>query len=173
MAKGLSAGEMKESARFSGRGHDHADCARAALARAEAICQERGVRLTETRRRVLEVIWSGHRPLGAYDILATLAQASGGKPQPPTVYRALEFLQEQGLVHRVETLSAFVGCPLPDEHHRGQLLLCRACGDAAELVEEQGLKALQRSAEAMGFKVESFTVELSGLCPACRNKESA
>ncbi len=173
MAKGMRGGETKDGPRFSGLGHDHARCANAALARAEAICQERGVRLTEIRRRVLEVIWSGHRPLGAYDILATLAHENGGKPQPPTVYRALEFLQEQGLVHRVESLNAFVGCPLPDEHHRGQLLLCRACGDAVELVEEQGMNALQRSAEAMGFKVESFTVELSGLCPICRKGEAA
>ncbi len=173
MTKGLDERETLEGAHFSGFGHDHTRCATSALARAEALCQERGVRLTEIRRRVLEVIWSGHRPLGAYDILATLAQESGGKPQPPTVYRALEFLQEQGLVHRVETLNAFVGCPLPEEHHRGQLLLCRACGDAAELVEEQGLRAMQRAAEALGFKVEGFTVELSGLCPSCRRKEGA
>lgn len=171
MARGQRTEETVEGARFSGQGHDHAHCATSALARADALCDERGVRLTQIRRRVLEIIWSGHRPLGAYDILATLAQESGGKPQPPTVYRALEFLQEQGLVHRVESLNAFVGCPLPDEKHRGQILLCRACGEAAELVEEQGLKALQRSAEAMGFKVESFTVELSGLCPTCRTEE--
>ncbi len=154
--------------RFTGAGHDHKRCAVAALARAEQLCRERGVRLTEIRRQVLEVIWSGHRPLGAYDILAILANRRGGKPQPPTVYRALEFLQEQGLVHRVQSLNAFVGCPLPEEHHSCQLLLCRACGDAAELVEEAGLTRLRADAEATGFKVEGVMVELTGLCPACQ-----
>ncbi len=175
MGQGEShAGSAKKGCgRFGADGHNHADCLSAALERAEALCRERGVRLTDIRRTVLETIWSGHRPLGAYDILATLAQERGVKPQPPTVYRALEFLQEQGLVHRVESLNAYIGCPLPEERHRGQLLLCRACGDAAELVEEGALEALERSAEALGFKVESFTVELSGLCPSCLAEERA
>ncbi len=156
------------SGRFAANPHDHESCVSDALARAEELCQQRGVRLTDLRRQVLALIWSGHRPLGAYDILTKLADERGGKAQPPTVYRALEFLQEQGLVHRVQSLNAFVGCNLPEENHRGQLLLCRSCGEAAELVDGACFEALERRAAEAGFKVESFVVELSGLCPACR-----
>ncbi len=168
---------MAEAAREEGSGsfvahaHDHARCVRGALERAEELCRQRGVRLTDIRRQVLALIWSGHRPLGAYDILTKLASERGGKAQPPTVYRALDFLQEQGLVHRVQSLNAFVGCQLPEETHRGQLLLCRGCGDAAELVDGACFEALERSASATGFKVEGFVVELSGLCPACLERE--
>ncbi len=171
-AQGESSLGRGSEGRFTVANHDHKRCLVSAMTRAEQLCRERGMRLTELRRQVLSVIWSGHRPLGAYDILATLSQDRGCKPQPPTVYRALEFLQNQGLVHRVQSLNAFVGCPLPGEHRCGQILLCRACGDAAELEEEEGLAVLQRSAEAMGFKVERFTVELSGLCPSCLTEES-
>ncbi len=172
-ARDPKGGSLPDTASFSGAGHDHGRCTHEALARAEGLCAERGVRLTAIRRQVLEVIWSGHRPLGAYDILASLTQERGGKPQPPTVYRALEFLQEQGLVHRVQSLNAFVGCPLPEESHCGQLLLCRNCGESAELLEEKPLAALQERAEALGFKVEGFTVELTGLCPSCLSEEPA
>ena len=89
--------------------HDHDACVDDAMARAEAICGAQGARLTPMRRRVLELVWNGHRPRGAYDILEDLA-SDGKKPAPLTVYRALDFLVEQGLVHRLESLNAFVGC---------------------------------------------------------------
>lgn len=152
---------------FARGAHDHTVCLEEAVQRAEALCEQRGVRLTKQRRDVLEIVWSGHRPLGAYDILAVLVQEQGRKPQPPTVYRALEFLQDQGLVHRVESLNAFVGCPLPGERHSCQLLLCRACGDSAEMVDPEAVESLKRSAGTAGFEVEKVTVELKGLCPRC------
>ncbi|GAB5469127.1 MAG: zinc uptake transcriptional repressor Zur [Rhodospirillales bacterium] len=142
------------------------------MARAEALCEARGVKLTELRRQVLDLVWSGHRPLGAYEILTELARLRGGKAQPPTVYRALEFLREQGLVHRVESLNAYVGCTAPDEQHQSQLLLCRCCGDAAELQDTGGLAVLEERAVASGFRVERVTVELSGVCPACAETQA-
>ena len=106
--------------------HDHRHCLKDALDRAAALCRDRGVRLTPIRRRVLELVWSGHRPLGAYDILDAL-QAERRGAAPPTVYRALDFLREQGLVHRIESRNSFVGCPDPDTPHGGQFLICRTC----------------------------------------------
>lgn len=82
------------------RPHNHDACVRDALAEARAICQARNARLTPIRQRVLELIWESHKPLGAYDLLGMLAQ-EGHNAAPPTVYRALDFLQQYGLVHRI------------------------------------------------------------------------
>ena len=90
--------------------------------------RERGVRLTPLRRRVLELVWGSHRAVKAYDLLAALGDAVGAA-KPPTVYRALEFLMAQGLVHRIDSLNAFVGCPQPDHRHSAQFLICGGCGD--------------------------------------------
>ncbi|MEO1192518.1 MAG: Fur family transcriptional regulator [Pseudomonadota bacterium] len=160
-------------AAFSGPAHDHDACRADALARAEALCDERGVKLTALRRQVLEIIWSGHRPLGAYDLLSRLAEQRGGKAQPPTVYRALEFLCAQGLVHRVESLNAYIGCSHPGAAHRRQLLICRACGAAAELADPPGLSLLAKDAARHGFQVEAAMVELSGLCALCAARQEA
>ncbi|MCY4551726.1 MAG: Fur family transcriptional regulator [Defluviicoccus sp.] len=147
--------------------HDHGDCVASALEDAIAVCGERGVRLTPVRRRVLEIIWQGHRPLGAYAILDVLS-GEGHSPAPPTVYRALEFLLTQGLVHRLSSLNAYVGCSRPGHPGAGQFLLCTACGTAAELNDPGIERAIERGAAAEGFVCRDHTVEISGLCPHCR-----
>src|SRR5215470_19039883 len=92
--------------------HDHESCVEMALDRAATLCGERGARLTELRRNVLALVWEGHEPVGAYHILDALRRRHPGAA-PPTVYRALEFLGEQGLIHRIESLNAYVGCDRP------------------------------------------------------------
>src|SRR5918999_799750 len=103
--------------------HDHLSCIGDALDRAAVLCDQRGARLTPLRRRVLELVWRGHEPVGAYDLLAQMGRAA-----PPTVYRALDFLIEQGLVHRIESLNAYVGCDRPEAAHASQFLICTDCG---------------------------------------------
>lgn len=147
--------------------HDHSVCVSGAMAAAEESCRRRGVRLTALRRRVLELVWSGHGPVGAYALLEALRQ-EGHAAAPPTVYRALDFLIEQGLVHRIERLNAFVGCPRPGGAHAGQFLICSACGDAAELEDPQIAEALAQAAARAGFSVSLLTVEAEGLCANCR-----
>lgn len=156
-------------------GHDHVRCIGSALSRADALCAGRGARLTAIRRRVLELVWASHRPRGAYAILDDLAQDgahdgthAGRKPAPLTVYRALEFLVEQGLVHRIESLNAYVGCAAPGEMHTGQFLVCQACGEAVEIDDPRVAEAVMACARDHGFSVRRQTVEVSGLCPACR-----
>jgi len=152
---------------FPSPGHDHAHCVETAVARAEALCAGRGARLTGLRRQVLELVWQSHGPIGAYDLLERLRGLRTGAA-PPTVYRALDFLIEQGLVHRIARLNAFVGCDHPDAPHQGQFLICTACGTAAELVEPEIARAIDRRAAALGFRVDTRTVEVTGLCPRCR-----
>ena len=147
--------------------HDHEACVASALGRAAALCGARGAKLTERRRQVLELVWRGHEPVGAYDILEQL-QDENGRAAPPTVYRALDFLMEQGLVHRIETLNAYVGCAHPGEAHVGQFLICTGCGATAELGDPAIAQSVMRRAGALGFSVERQTIELRGRCPACR-----
>ncbi|NQV83902.1 MAG: transcriptional repressor [Rhodospirillales bacterium] len=153
---------------FLGHSHNHTQCLDTALDRAAAVCTDNGVRLTALRRRVLELVWGGHRPLGAYDILASLKAERLGAA-PPTVYRALDFLRQQGLVHRIESLNAYVGCPDPDTAHGGQFLICRVCGLAAELNDDTVDQAIRKCAAAAGFKVGRKIIEIEGLCPHCLN----
>ena len=156
---------------LSGHGHDHQSCRAEALAHAERICARRGARLTKLRRRVLELIWESHAPVGAYDLLRRLGQERGAAA-PPTVYRALDFLLEHGLIHRIESLNAFVGCAVPVEAHAGQFLICRQCGTAAEMHDPRVIRAINRGAAELGFAVERRTVEVRGLCPGCRGAQT-
>ncbi len=146
---------------------DHRRCIESALGRAASICESRGARLTELRRRVLELVWSGHRPLGAYELLETLRRERPGAA-PPTIYRALEFLLEQGLVHRIESLNSFVGCAMPGTSNVCQFLICRGCGIAAEISDGRIEEAIGASAAEAGFAVSRRTIEVEGLCPHCQ-----
>jgi Fur family zinc uptake transcriptional regulator len=158
---------MNIAAPFPAPGHDHRGCVRAALDTAEEHCERSGARLTAIRRRVLELVWSSHAPVGAYALLDALG-AEGHSAAPPTVYRALDFLLEQGLIHRVESLNAYLGCAHPDAPHTALLLLCAGCGRAAEF-EDHGIdERLRKAAAARGFTVARQTIEVEGRCPDCR-----
>ena len=151
---------------FSPKKHNHKNCVQSAIRRAEAICTDRGIRLTRLRRRILELVWSRHGPLGAYDILR-LMNKRDGKVKPNTVYRGLEFLLEAGLIHRLDSMNAFMGCADPARKHAGQFLICRRCESAAEIHDPGIERTLGKDAERVGFAVEQQTVEVLGLCPTC------
>jgi Fur family transcriptional regulator, zinc uptake regulator len=153
--------------------HDHAACVEHALSRAEAVCAERGARLTALRRRVLVLVWAGHRPRGAYQILDDLREAEGKGIAPLTVYRALEFLEEQGLVHRIESLNAYVGCAVDGTAHRGQFLVCTACGTAIEIDDPAIRASIEDAAARHGFRAETPVVEVRGLCEHCRTEQES
>ncbi|MBM3536477.1 MAG: transcriptional repressor [Alphaproteobacteria bacterium] len=157
---------------FPRSGHDHDRCVSAALAAAEAVCERRGERLTPLRRRVLELVWGSHKPVGAYALLDRLRDDGRGAA-PPTVYRGLEFLLASGLIHRIETLNAYVGCIHPGETHVTQFLICRTCGTAAELDDRRLGEAIGRSAADHGFSIVSRVIELSGVCARCQSREGA
>ncbi|MFP8968025.1 Fur family transcriptional regulator [Pokkaliibacter sp. CJK22405] len=151
--------------------HNHQRCIDGALNTAKQLCHDRGVRFTPIRERVLELIWQSHKPLGAYELLPQLA-ADGFNSAPPTVYRALDFLQEQGLVHRIASLNAFIGCNSPAHQHTGYFFLCSNCGAALEIASDVIETAIQQQADKQSFKVEHQTLEVVGLCPACQKAAS-
>ncbi|PIE83624.1 MAG: Fur family transcriptional regulator [Candidatus Contendobacter odensis] len=140
------------------------------LLSAEAICLQRGVRLTHLRRRVLEIIWEHQSPLGAYAILNRLCSDDGRMGAPPTVYRALDFLLEHGLIHRLASLNTFIGCRQPSHEHIGQFLVCRDCGRVDELNNPMVEEALHAEVIARRYEVLAQTVEIVGRCPCCQQE---
>ncbi|MCC5793362.1 MAG: transcriptional repressor [Chromatiales bacterium] len=147
--------------------HNHRQCIREALRTAERVCAERGLRLTPIRRRVLELVWQQHEPIGAYELLGSLGR-DGRPAAPPTVYRALDFLCDAGLVHRLDSLNAFVGCDRAGQAHVGQFLVCASCRKVAEIEDPGVTRALQRAAREAGFALDS-AIEVKGLCASCQN----
>jgi len=152
--------------------HDHSGCIEHALEDARMLCKKRNLRFTPIRELVLKTIWQSHKPLGAYELLPTLAEA-GFNSAPPTVYRALEFLQEQGLVHRIALLNAFIGCPHPNDHHEGSFLICKTCNNTVEIETGNISKAINEQASQVGFQPEQQSVEVLGLCPECQKGNAA
>ncbi len=149
--------------------HDHDACIRSALTRAESLCQKRGVRLTRLRKKILELIWQSHSPLGAYDLM-DLLQASSDRERvaPPTVYRSLDFLLENDLIHKVHSLNAFVGCNNPLHKHSDALFICSNCGFTDEVHSATIQQAINLSASQNRFSVKSQVLEVLGLCENCR-----
>ncbi|WP_020400076.1 transcriptional repressor [Kordiimonas gwangyangensis] len=153
--------------------HDHSICIETAIAEAERLCAERGSRFTDLRRRILKMIWQGHKAVKAYDLLDQLA-TEGGSAKPPTVYRALDFLMEEGLVHKIESLNAYIGCPHPGDNHVSQFLICDKCETVKELSSDELTTAVMNAAKQANFAIRRQTLELHGVCANCqRNREAA
>ncbi len=146
--------------------HDHNRCRTHSVEAVEAACRARGLRLTDTRRRVLEILLQDHRALGAYDVLARLSDA-GHPAHPPVAYRALDFLVANGFAHKIERLNAFVACPAPDDGHRPAFLICRDCRTVAEAAVPPGDGVLGEEARRTGFTIHAVSIEAEGLCPGC------
>ena len=157
---------MSEPA-FKLRKHEHSHCIESAMDRAEQICADKAVRLTSLRKRVLELVWQSHAPVKAYDILEEL-RGDKYSSAPPTVYRALEFLQENGLVHKIESLNAYYGCSAEEAQHSPQFLICEDCGDVAEVSQQQSLEEkISELAKQAGFKIKDQVIEIKGVCANC------
>jgi Fur family zinc uptake transcriptional regulator len=157
---------------FPAPDHDHAQCETDALAEAAAVCAAREVRLTPIRRQVLAVLVSGHRPLGAYEIMDRLSE-SGPRPAPITVYRALDFLLDNGLVHRIASRNAFIACI----HNHGTaenvvFLICEQCGAVGEASSRAVIDSLNAAADGVGFTPRLPLIEVTGVCAHCRNSSA-
>ena len=137
-----------------------------ALAAAETRCAEQGERMTAPRRRVLEMLLESGEAVKAYDLIARYG-LDGVAAKPPTVYRALEFLEKTGMAHRIASISAYVACSVGDTPHAAAFLICDCCGATEEVTPPEG-EALQRAAEASGYAIERTTIEGHCRCPACR-----
>jgi Fur family zinc uptake transcriptional regulator len=136
------------------------------IARAEKLCQHRGVRLTPARREVFSLLTQQDGAIGAYDLLEQLKR-SVPNAKPPTIYRALDFLQAQGFVHKISSSNAYVLCSHFEQQHPVQMLICRDCGNVQEIHSDGVHEQFITQAQAQGFQVEQQTVEALGLCNQC------
>ena len=150
--------------------HDHDLCIEDALNQATLICKKKGLRFTKIRQKVLELIWGSHKPMGAYDLLSAL-RAQGLKAEPPTVYRALSFLIEAELVHRLDSLNAFIGCSNPTNSHQGQFLICRECRSVSEVGDNDILDLVRIKASNLGFSTVQQMLEIQVQCQNWRASE--
>jgi Fur family zinc uptake transcriptional regulator len=150
--------------------HDHGRCAADALRHAEATARREGLRLTDQRRSVLAALLQSHVPASAYDVIDRLADESGHRPAPVTVYRALEFLVEHRFAHRIESRNAYVACDRGDDCEPGAtlFLICDTCGAAAEASSDALGGLIAREAKARGFQPRRPVLEVRGLCARCR-----
>ena len=140
-----------------------------ALTEAAELCSQRKGLLTPLRRKVLALLLEAQRPVKAYDMLGHLKD--DGDAKPPTVYRALDFLVEMGLVHRIASLQAFAPCKHWRHHHTAGLLVCDGCGLAAELDIDEVMVSLTGEAATVDFKPEGAVIEVHGLCRVCQSAD--
>ncbi len=147
--------------------HNHDHCIATAMTRAEETCRRKGIRFTRIRRRVLELIWAGHRPMAAYDLLQQLRREKPNA-EPPTVYRALDFLLENCLAHKIQSLNAYIGCAHSQHRHVSQFLICSGCQQVAELDDTELQQMIESKAARAGLETLRQTVEITGRCPQCR-----
>jgi Fur family zinc uptake transcriptional regulator len=138
----------------------------AGLKSAEARCAAQGQRLTPARRRVLELLMQAGQPVKAYDLISAFNQQSGDAAKPPTVYRALEFLEREGLAHRIESLAAYVACQGQPGEHAAAFLICDCCGRTEEFAAPVD-EALRSLASQAGYAIHAVAIEARGRCAAC------
>ena len=137
----------------------------------EEICASRGVRLTPQRKRVFELICASPKASSAYDLLEELKQ-SEPQAKPPTVYRALDFLLEQGFIHRVESTNSFIQCCSCNAHkHFSHLLICDKCGNVIELQDDSLVALLAHNAENHEFTITNHVIESHGTCKSCLSEK--
>lgn len=144
----------------------HQDCIETALKQAESICDSNGTRLTPLRKHVLELVWAKHEPMKAYDLLSEL-QKEDASAKPPTIYRALDFLLEHGLIHKIQRLNAYVGCIDPYEDNPCLFLICKECDKVAESHDPSYCRLIDKISSQYGFSSVEATFEMEGLCSQC------
>lgn len=158
---------------FQAPDHNHERCAAEVIAHAVSLCTSRAQRLTPMRRKVLEILAASHKPIGAYEIIDAVA-AGGPRPAPITVYRALDFLMSNGLVHRIESRNAFLACG--HNHDSGGVvafLICEVCGEVGEVPGGGIAASLADAARNAGFTPSMSVIEITGVCAHCSQQQAA
>ena len=144
----------------------HNSCIKDALIEAKTICEQKGVKLTKLRETVLKLIWKNHSYVKAYDLLEDLKKIDSSA-KPPTIYRSLEFLMENGFIHKIQSLNAFVGCSHPNEHNECYFLICKKCQNIEECHSENINEFVQSTSNNNNFSANQVTLEISGICQEC------
>ena len=145
---------------------DHTSCIEDALKNADLICRNKGLRFTPIRKIILEMIWASHNPIKAYDIL-DLLQKKFSTARPTTVYRSIDFLIENGFIHKLNGLSAYVGCSHPQAHKNCYFLICNDCGSIEECFDDNLTQIINTTSNTRKFEPDKITIEVQGKCQGC------
>ena len=143
------------------------------MAMAASLCEARGAQFTALRRRMLELLWEGDRPMGAYELMEASAPDVSRRVAPTTVYRALEFLMSLGLVAKIESRNAYVPFTHPERHHDCLFFICNICGASAELEDQRLERLITEGASQIGFHALRRVVEVEGTCSTCGSADAA
>lgn len=146
--------------------HHHSHNAQSFVREVTAACEARGLRLTEIRTQVLVLIAASEKPIKAYDLLDRLKDARSNAA-PPTVYRALDFLIDNGFIHKLQSINAYVSCHHPSVVHQVPFLICDECESATEICDERVAGLLADQAKSLGFRARAQTLEVHGVCKRC------
>lgn len=145
---------------------NHSECVSEAILKASLICQEQNIRFTDLRKDIFKIILQNHRPAKAYDVLNQL-QKQNSSAKPSTVYRTLDFLLENGLIHKLHSSNSYAACSHPKRHNQCYFLICRDCGEVKECCDESLNLALKNITDRNKFKAKNITIEIDGLCDNC------
>lgn len=145
---------------------NHHKCKEEAIKSAINICQDHGLRFTNLRKYVFEAVLENHLPTKAYDILSKL-QTEDASAKPPTVYRALDFLLENGLIHKLHRTNGYIACSHPLKHDQCYFLYCLTCGDTSECCDKDLAKAIDKVTKNNNFEAKNVTIEIEGVCSNC------
>jgi Fur family zinc uptake transcriptional regulator len=158
---------MQKTHKFLDSTHNHARCVDKAVQAATTLCERQGLRFTPIRKRVLQLVWASHAPMAAYELLKALRKEKGNA-EAPTIYRALDFLLQHGMVHKIESMNAYVGCDHPGNTHTGQFLICTECNQVLEQESHDLRLIISRNALSYNFTIISQTIEIMGVCERCQ-----
>ena len=142
------------------------------VSQAEQLCEQRRQRFTALRKRVLTLVCQAKQPPGAYQLLDSLQQ-DGRSAAPPTIYRALDFLMAQGLIHRLASNNTYLACAHPQQDHEAVFLVCKHCGNTQEIHTDGITQSIQKKSDTYQFKVLHTSIEVTGLCKKCSSKSGA
>jgi Fur family zinc uptake transcriptional regulator len=162
---------MSKSAHDCTHPHHHVHDAHAFVSAVKTVCMQKNLRLTPIREQVLRLIAVHRKPIKAYDLLEQM-QAEVGANAPPTVYRGLDFLLENGFIHKLASINAYVACHHPSIAHSVPFLICDNCQSAIELEDESIAAHLNQKAQTLGFKPRAQVLEVHGVCQVCLAKAS-
>lgn len=147
-----------------------------ALVDAEQLCRQTGARLTDKRKQVLSALLHSSKALSAYEIADICRTELGLSIAAMSVYRMLDFLEQEHLVHKLQLANKYVACAhISCQHEHGipQFLICQQCGEVKELgVDPSLVSALKQGIDAAGYRLTSPQLELNCVCQACQVKVS-
>jgi len=139
------------------------------------ISKDKGINLTNKRRKIFDIVIKSAKPISAYDIVSEFQETYDEQIPVMSVYRILNFLIDNGLVHKLDSINQYIVCEHLDcehEHLNTQFLICNDCNSTEEIMIRDELhQQLTNDIDQTGFKLKELKFELHGICANCQPKK--